>query len=318
MAMKLLTAILFSVFLPYFPALAGDVVLTANVAETSVQQQVSHTASSTLTVNNLDSTSAQFEFPPSFYSADYDVRIYSYQKSFFEETYPEPSGKNFVGMVYDAQVYAADTENRLNAFSRNVLLTLNYKEADLGGADEATLVPYHRESGDSAWTSISGAVLDTNAHTVTFRTSSFSYFTLMATEPSSDTTNNDSNQSQSQISDSGSGVISWLSNAVSRVVHIFVQEQKSLPVISDQKLIPMNNNKSLNQSNTLPATGNTDQLTNNNLTPSRPASNTPSQSSISSSSQSNSFFTPAILNIRSSLWIVIGIGLMLGMILYLF
>ena len=69
-------------------------------------------------------------------------------------------------------------------FSGSATITLHYDPTTLNGTPESELIVWHFVDHNH-WEKVAGEVIDTNAHTVTFTTDSFSPFALGVPEPSS-------------------------------------------------------------------------------------------------------------------------------------
>lgn len=130
------------------------------------------------TFSNLDATNVSLTVPPGSFSETITLDAFAYPPAAIIGTQPPPSGTSFVGRVYDFRFLSADGD-LLHTLLNPVTVTLPYLPADIVGLDEAGLAAYRRDDGDTEWHLISDGILDTNARTVTFTTTSFSFFTII-------------------------------------------------------------------------------------------------------------------------------------------
>ena len=97
-----------------------------------------------------DDNSASIDLIENFYSQDLRLQMFSYDQTDFEEVKTAPSGKNYIGKVYDL-VFIDPNGNNVSEISEPATLTLTYTDADISGYNESTLAPYHWGDNDSSW-----------------------------------------------------------------------------------------------------------------------------------------------------------------------
>lgn len=173
--------LIFKPILPISNAKAGSVEVTALVAEVFSTTTLPVTGGS-VTFNNIDNTFAKLDAPQNYYSSSLVLNFFSYSNSAFQETKPPPSGKNFVGKVYDLNLLDSSGDE-VHSVSKPVEITLSYTASDISGFDENSLAVYRKDSSDTSWSLVSGSVVDTTQHAITFSTDSFSSFAVMAVTP---------------------------------------------------------------------------------------------------------------------------------------
>jgi hypothetical protein len=89
------------------------------------------------------------------------------------------------GGVTKAGNYAFDLKSltgvgtSITSFSQPISITLTYQNSDVSGIDESSLIMYRWDG--SAWTALTGCVVNTTANTITCATSNFSVFVLFGT-----------------------------------------------------------------------------------------------------------------------------------------
>ncbi len=154
------------------------------------------------TLSDTRNRSATIALPPNFYDADLRLQEFLYDHGDIAPAAPPPSGKQFAGNVYDFVFIHPDGEV-ISQVSKPVTLTLTYSDDDVVGLDETNIAPYRKESGESSWTAVSGATVDTAHNTVSFTTDHFSSFTLIAPPVSS--TSSENRSSGSENSSGGGG-----------------------------------------------------------------------------------------------------------------
>jgi len=96
------------------------------------------------------------------------------------------SGQSLIGNYVYSYTATKGTENLTN-FDKDVILTMTYKDDQLGGINETDLkISYWNESTNS-WIALSSTV-NTTTNTVTAYVNHFSYFALLAGEGGTETT----------------------------------------------------------------------------------------------------------------------------------
>ena len=130
-----------------------------------------------------DGTTAQLVVPENFTTEAVELQATSYPKSVVEAEKPAPSGKSFVGKVYDFSWIATSTGAAVATLDVAVEISITYATNDVSGLDESTLKPYRREEGDTSWTLISGATVNTSTNTIVFSTAQFSSFAIFGDPP---------------------------------------------------------------------------------------------------------------------------------------
>lgn len=174
--------------MPHFLfAVQGAVSISAVVPGGTFATTTVHFASGgTQTITTTQSSNAaRVTFPPNFYNESLQLQTTSYPKTFFEAHKPPPSGKSFVGTTYEFNLFT-DSHTQVTALNKAITISFTYTDEDVGGIDESTLAPYRRGSSDASWQLIPTSTVDTLNNRVTFSTSLFSSFALLATpSPSS-------------------------------------------------------------------------------------------------------------------------------------
>lgn len=132
------------------------------------------------------SDSSEISLPTNFYSDDVRLDMFAFDKSSIQSSEPAPSGKSFIGKVYDFQ-FVDSNGNTVSTLSKPATVTLTYADTDTSGIDISTLAPYRRETNDTVWHSISSYSVNTTNKTITFDTDSFSSFTIFGSAPTPST-----------------------------------------------------------------------------------------------------------------------------------
>ena len=180
--------VLLGASLAFFPSagFAGTTNLTVTVnnpgTETATSTTFSHAGGGSATFAKADGTEVLFNFPANFSTQNLRLQANSYPKDFFVADKPAFSGKSFAGKTYDFNLYTP-AGTQISTVNHAVTIALGYTDADITGLDVSTLAPYHWGAGDSSWQLIPGATVDTANKKVTFTTSSFSSFALLAAPP---------------------------------------------------------------------------------------------------------------------------------------
>src|SRR5581483_541786 len=158
---------------------SNAVVVSATVPQANITTPVDPASGATVTLVNTDHTSVSFVVPANMYAVDLTFEANSYANDFFSVSEPAPAGENFVGKTYDFNFYTA-VGDKILTLAKVVDITIQYTAADVSGLNENGIVPYRREVADTSWQQISNYHIDTQNHTVTFSTSQFSSFALLA------------------------------------------------------------------------------------------------------------------------------------------
>jgi len=126
-----------------------------------------------------DGLTATFNVPEDFYDENLQLQVISNLNAEFVESHPAPSSMGFVGRVYHIDFFTLSGSS-VPVLDEVVTVVLPYGAAQVSGFIESTLEP--RRWTGSAWSLVSGFILDTDAKTVTFSTTQFSTFALFAEE----------------------------------------------------------------------------------------------------------------------------------------
>lgn len=132
------------------------------------------------------SDSSKINLPTDFYSDDVRLQMFAFDKSSVQSYESAPSGKSFIGKVYDFQ-FIDSNGGTISTLSKSATVTLTYADTDTSGIDISTLAPYRRETNDTAWHPISSYSVNTTNKTITFDTASFSSFTIFGSAPAPST-----------------------------------------------------------------------------------------------------------------------------------
>lgn len=165
-------------FLSGLSARAASVTLSLNITDSFLEKTFGSASASTTSLTTTDGHTVELDFPTDFVGEDYVLQLSAYASDFFETAHPAPSGKSFIGMVFDIDFSAVIGGTSISSTDKSATITISFDDNELGDLIESTVTPYTKDSGDSEWTAISGATLDTDANTVTFNASSFSFFSL--------------------------------------------------------------------------------------------------------------------------------------------
>ena len=152
---------------------------------------------------NLDDTSAEFTFPADFYSENLRFDAISYSNASFILDKPPPSGKSFIGKIYDFNFYPISGGSAILTLLVAPTIVLHYLDSDVSELNESTIAPYRRGASDTSWALISGATIDTTANTITFATTTFSTFAILGAPACSDGVDNDGDGKTDYPSDPG-------------------------------------------------------------------------------------------------------------------
>lgn len=203
----LLTGFIFVSFLwgwpsqPLFVA-AETVTISAFVPEKTATTTFAFANGGTFNFTNTNNTQVNFTVPANFYTENLQVQVFAYDKTVFESSKPPPSGKSFVGNVYDFN-WLTTAGGSVSALSSAPTMVLHYLDSDVSGFSESTIKPYRRGDNDSAWSLISGSTVDTAANTITFSTSTFSSFGILGAPACSDGVDNDGDGKTDYSADPG-------------------------------------------------------------------------------------------------------------------
>lgn len=116
------------------------------------------------------------DFTSATTSATFQIK--KINKTDFIQTVPSPSGKNFIGAVYNLKALVDDNEI-ISAFERPIRVTLTYQSSDIININTSSLAIYRYDGSD--WYPLSNCSVDTGARTVSCDTSNFSDFAIFGT-----------------------------------------------------------------------------------------------------------------------------------------
>ncbi len=97
----------------------------------------------------------------------------------FLQEKPPPSSKSFLDTVYDFDLIGEEGDS-ITSVSSSVSVTIRYSDEEVEGLDESTIAPYRWGEDENAWLLISGSTVNAAANEVTFSTTHFSSFALVA------------------------------------------------------------------------------------------------------------------------------------------
>src|SRR3989344_3849990 len=183
-------------------ALQGEVTISAFVPEKTATTIFSFSSGGDFTFTAVDNTQVNFTLPADFYSENLDLQIFQYDQTTFESQKPPPSGKSFVGKLYDFNFFTT-SGSAVSTLSSAPTLVMHYLDSDVSGLNESTIAPYRRGENDSSWSLISGSTVDTAANTITFATSTFSSFGIFGAPACSDGVDNDGDGKTDYSADPG-------------------------------------------------------------------------------------------------------------------
>lgn len=147
----------------------------AKTATTTFVNSIQNIATVTSTDNHL----MELSVPSGIYSENLTQITKIYDNATTAAVLPPPSGKNLVGKVYGLN-FNDTAGNPVHSLFKPATIVLNYLPPDISEVYENLLAPYARENDTDPWTLISGSSLNTASGTVTFTTSNFSFFSLIA------------------------------------------------------------------------------------------------------------------------------------------
>ena len=180
----------------------GSITISASVPEKAATSTFAFTDGGSFNFTNINNTQVTFVIPENFYTEDLQLQVFSYDKTAFESSKPSPSGKSFVGKVYDLN-WLTTAGDSVSTLSSSPTLVLHYLDSDESGLNESTIKPYRRGTSDSSWSLISGSTVDTAANTITFATSTFSLFGIFGVPACSDGVDNDGDGKTDYSADPG-------------------------------------------------------------------------------------------------------------------
>lgn len=122
--------------------------------------------------------SAKINLPINFYTQDMRLQMFAFDKGTAQVSTPAPSGKGFVGKVYDF-VPIDSNGNIIPTLSKQATITLTYTNASIGNLNTSTFAPYYRTSGSTVWHVINGYTINTSNKEIIFTTSSLNSFAIL-------------------------------------------------------------------------------------------------------------------------------------------
>src|SRR3989338_7094263 len=186
---------------PLFAA-AESITISAFVPEKTATTTFVFTDGGTFNFTNTNNTQITFTVPANFYTENLQLQVFSYDKTAFESSKPPPSGKSFVGKVYDFN-FLTTSGGSVSTLSVAPTIVLHYLDSDVSGLNESTIKPYRRGTSDSSWSLISGSTVDTTANIIPFATSTFSSFGIFGVPACSDGVDNDGDGKTDYSADPG-------------------------------------------------------------------------------------------------------------------
>ncbi len=121
--------------------------------------------------------SAKIVLPPNFYMQDMRLQMFAFNNGTAQVTTPAPSGKAFIGKVYDF-VPIDSNGNIISMLSKPATITLTYTSADTNGFDSGIFAPYYRVSDSTIWHLLSGYTVNTMNRTIAFNVTSLNSFAI--------------------------------------------------------------------------------------------------------------------------------------------
>src|SRR3989338_7702544 len=122
---------------PLFAA-AESITISAFVPEKTATTTFAFTDGGTFNFTNTNNTQITFTVPANFYTENLQLQVFAYDKTAFESSKPPPSGKNFVGKVYDFNLVTA-TNSSVSTLSSSQTMVLHYLDSALSGLNESTI-----------------------------------------------------------------------------------------------------------------------------------------------------------------------------------
>ena len=179
-----------------------SITISAFVPEKTATSTFAFTDGGSFNFTNTDNTQVNFTIPANFYTENLQLQVFSYDETAFESSKPPPSGKSFIGKVYDFN-FLTTSGGSVSTLSSAPTMVLHYLDSDVSGLNESTIKPYRRGTNDSSWSLISGSTVDTTANTITFATSTFSSFGILGAPACSDGVDNDGDGKTDYSADPG-------------------------------------------------------------------------------------------------------------------
>lgn len=136
------------------------------------------------TLENPRGSTLNISIPENSLSEDIvlDMVIYSIPESSVISTKPLPDGMEASDSFYNISFTDVSDGSAVHTLDTAVTLTFLYTDEEVAGIDESTLGAYHWTG--TSWTALDGNVVDTSSNTVTARTHSFSFFSLLGSSES--------------------------------------------------------------------------------------------------------------------------------------
>ncbi|MBU4116106.1 carboxypeptidase-like regulatory domain-containing protein, partial [Patescibacteria group bacterium] len=160
-----------------------------NTTPASTTGQVAATSSlgGTVSKTNSDGSKASISLPANALTSNATVTIVPTIKASVTATRPVLSGKTVIGnYVYNfTAVNASNAE--VNTFAKALTLTLTYTNEQVAGLNEGALKIYYWNETSSAWVALGDSAVNTTANTVTATTTHFTYFAILGSQASEET-----------------------------------------------------------------------------------------------------------------------------------
>lgn len=153
-------------------------------AEVSISVSFNAETGGTYTLDDNDNqNSLKITLPANFHTKNHQVQMFVYNNIHFNDSKPVFTNKNFIGKTYDV-VIINPGGNIVPVINKPATIVLTYTASDVAGMDEATIAPYHWSTDDTSWQLILNSIVNTADKTITFSTSHFSSFVLLASSSS--------------------------------------------------------------------------------------------------------------------------------------
>jgi len=165
------------------PSCQFDTFSCGSASEDFDEVVFSKSSGGTLELTNSEGTRAVIEVPVGAFSTDLSLFAFSRLSENILGDKPAPSGKSFVGNVYDFLFFDEHGE-RARTLLNSSDISITYLDSDIAsGFAESKIKPFHYNEEDSTWYLIPGSTLNTSLNSITFDTTSFSLFALFSSPP---------------------------------------------------------------------------------------------------------------------------------------
>jgi len=165
------------------PSCQFDTFSCGSAAEDFDEVVFAKSSGGTLELTNPESTGSVIEILVNAFSTDLSLFAFSRLSEDVSVDKPAPSGKSFVGNVYDFLLFDEHGE-RVRTLLNSSDISITYLDSDVAeGFEESKIKPFHYNEEDSTWYLIPGSTLNTSLNSITFDTTSFSLFALFSEPP---------------------------------------------------------------------------------------------------------------------------------------